>query len=299
MIRDPQVLEFIARTEAAYPADANQASAADNRRHYDAMCARFRAPRPDGLAVMDRCVAGVPCRFYGAPSEVFVLYLHGGGFMVGGLDSHDDICAEIADATGLQVIAVDYRLAPEHRWPAPLADVQAVWRAISRPGIVAGDSAGGLLAAALCLSERGGHPPLAQVLIYPGLGGMGDAPSYAENAEAPLLRTSDLAAYRRALHGDEPPTDPMAAPLLVSDLRGCTPAFIISADIDPLRDDARLYAARLREAGVPVRYRNEPELPHGYLRARRESDRARRSFQAILAAIGLSAGHVGPGWPAA
>lgn len=294
MIRDPQVLDFIARTEAAYPAEANEATAAQNRQYYDAMCARFRAPRPEGLAVEDRTIAGVPSRIYGVPSEVFVLYLHGGGFVVGGLGSHDDICAEIADATGLQVVSVDYRLAPEHRWPAPLVDAQAVWRAISRPGIVVGDSAGGLLAAALCLSERGGHAPLGQVLIYPGLGGTGDAPSYTENAEAPLLRTSDLAAYRRALHGDAPPTDPLAAPLQVSDLRGAAPAFIVSGDVDPLRDDARIYADRLRAAGVPAHHRNEAELPHGYLRARRESDRARRSFQAVIAAIGLFARHDGP-----
>lgn len=289
MIRDPQVLDFIARTEAAYPAEANHAGPAENRRHYDAMCAAFRAPRPSGLAVEDRAIAGIPCRIYGARTPVFVLYLHGGGFMVGGLDSHDDICAEIADATGLQVIAADYRLAPEHRWPAPLQDALAVWRAIDRPGVVAGDSAGGLLAAALCLSQRGARAPLGQVLIYPGLGGRGDAPSYNQNAEAPLLRSSDIAAYHHALHGEGAPADPLAAPLLVPDLRGAAPAFIASADVDPLRDDARLYAERLREAGVPVRYRNEPELPHGYLRARRGSDRARRSFQAMLAAIGIFA----------
>lgn len=76
--------------------------------------------------------------------------------MVGGLDSHDDVCAEIADATGLQVVAVDYRLAPEHRWSAHIEDVVAVWNAIDRPGVVAGDSAGAALAAGLCLDRHGG-----------------------------------------------------------------------------------------------------------------------------------------------
>ncbi|WJS86800.1 alpha/beta hydrolase fold domain-containing protein [Paracoccus sp. TOH] len=288
MIRDPQVLDFIARTEAAYPPEANSASAADNRRFYDAMCAVFRASRPPGLPVRDRRIGGVPCRVYGAETPVAVVYVHGGGFVVGGLDSHDDVCAEIADATDLQVVAVDYRLAPEHRWPAQIADVQAVWDALARPAVIAGDSAGGRLAAALCLSRRGARQPLGQVLVYPGLGGDGSAPSYRENAEAPLLRTEDLAGYHAALHGEgvgEGPADPLARPLLAASLAGLAPAFVVTADVDPLRDDGRDYARRLRAEGVAAHWRNEPELPHGYLRARRHSDRARRSFQAILVAI--------------
>lgn len=285
MIDDPQVLDFIARTDAAYPAEANGASAAENRRHYDAMCAQFQAPRPPGLTVTERAIGGVPCRVYGDDSAVSVLYFHGGGFVVGGLDSHDDICAEIADATGLQVIAADYRLAPEYRWPAQLQDALAVWRALARPAVVAGDSAGGMLAAALCLALRGGDQPCGQVLIYPGLGGDGTAPSYRENAEAPLLRSDDLAGYRQALHGPGPVSDPLARPLLAPDLSGLAPAFICTADIDPLRDDGAEYAARLQGAGIAARLRNEAQLPHGYLRARGESERARRSFQAIIAAI--------------
>lgn len=292
MIADPQVLEFIRSTEAAYPAEANGASAADNRRYYDAMCARFRAPRPPGLPVRDQELGGVSCRVYGARTPVAVLYLHGGGFVVGGLDSHDDVCAEIADATGLMLVAVDYRLAPEHRWPAPLRDVEAVWQALDRPAVVVGDSAGGLLAAALCLSCRGQRQPLGQVLIYPSLGGDRSASSYTVNAEAPMLRTVDLDGYQRALHGEGPVADPLAQPLRAPRLGGLAPAFVVSADVDPLRDDGRDYVARLRLAGVAAEWRNEPELPHGYLRARRESDRARRSFQAILAAIVRLAGCV-------
>lgn len=285
MITDPQILDFIARTEAAYPAEANGASPADNRRFYDAMCAVFRAPRPPGLPVEDRPIGGVPCRVYGEETPVAVLYIHGGGFVVGGLDSHDDVCAEIADATGLQVIAADYRLAPEHRWPAQIRDVEAVWLALDRPAVVVGDSAGAMLTAALCLSQRGQRQPLGQVLVYPGLGGDRSAPSYTVNAEAPMLRTVDLDSYRLALHGEDPIRDPLAAPLRAPSLAGLAPAFVVSADVDPLRDDGRDYAARLRRECVAAEWRNEPELPHGYLRARRESDRARRSFQAILAAI--------------
>lgn len=285
MISDPQVLDFIRKTEDSYPADSNLATAEDNRRNYDIMCAAFRAARPEDLPVADRRIADVPCRIYGERTPVFVLYVHGGGFVVGGLDSHDDVCAEIADATGLQVIAVDYRLAPEHRWPAQIDDVAAVWRAVDRPGVVVGDSAGAALVAGLCLRERGGHEPLGQVLIYPGLGGDRSWLSYSEMAEAPLLRTIDLDAYQTALHGEGPVTDPVARPLLASDLSGLPPAFIVTANVDPLRDDGPAYARRLNDAGVVAEWRNEPELPHGYLRARRSSDRARRSFQAIVAAI--------------
>lgn len=290
-ITDPEILDFITRTDDAYPPEANGASAAENRRYYDAMCALFRAPRPEGLAVEDRSIGGVPCRVYGADQGVFVLYLHGGGFVVGGLDSHDDVCAEIADATGLCVVSADYPLAPEHRYPAQITDVQAVWRALGadgRRGVVAGDSAGGNLAAALCLAMRdaAGPMPLGQVLIYPGLGGDETAPSYTENAMAPMLRTQDLASYRAMLHGpDNGARDPLAAPLCATDLSGLPPAFLVSADVDPLRDDARDYALRLNAAGVPAQWRNEPQLVHGYLRARRTSDRARRSFAAIIAAI--------------
>lgn len=285
MIADPQVLDFIARTEAAYPAEANDAGAADNRRLYDAMCAAFRAARPDGLPVEDRNLGGVPCRIYGRESPVAVLYLHGGGFVVGGLDSHDDICAEIADQTGLLVISVDYRLAPEHRWPAQIEDVIAVWQNVARPAVVVGDSAGAMLAASLCLAQRGGPQPLGQVLIYPTLGGDRSAASYTEHAEAPLLRTADLDSYHVALHGDGPVTDPLARPLMVEDLMGVAPAFIVTADVDPLRDDGAAYASRLRAAGVAAEWRNEPQLPHGYLRARHHSARAAASFASIIAAI--------------
>ncbi len=284
-ITDPEVLAFIAKTEAAYPDDCNGADPADNRRAYDAMCRAFCRGRPGGLAVEDRVIAEVPCRIYGPETSVFVLYAHGGGYVVGGLDSHDDICAEIADATGLQVISIDYRLAPEHHFPAQIDDICAVWQAIDRPGVVVGDSAGGALVAGLCLAmQQSGQMPLGQVLIYPGLGGDGNAPSYHENADAPLLRRRDLAGYRDALMGGQP-DDPLAAPLQAPDLTGLAPAFIVTADVDPLRDDGRDYAQRLTTAGVPAIWRNEAQLPHGYLRARASSDRARCSFQAIIAAI--------------
>jgi acetyl esterase len=169
------------------------------------MCSVFRQPRPASIQVEDATIGSVPVRRYVPadfdPARPAILYAHGGGFVVGGLDSHDDVCAEMAEATGMAVTAVDYRLAPEHAAPAQLDDVEAVWRAMASDNprlIAAGDSAGGNLAAGLSLRMRrlGGPMPLAQVLIYPGLGGDLTWLSYVENAEAPLLRTSDLAGYR-------------------------------------------------------------------------------------------------------
>lgn len=286
-ITDPEVLAFIARTEAAYPAEANEADAEGNRRYYDAMCAVFRAPRPAGVAVEDVALGGVPCRRYRPEgAEGLVMYAHGGGMVVGGLDSHDDVCAELAAATGAEVVAVDYRLAPEHPAPAQIDDVAAVWTALDRDGVVAGDSAGGTLVAGLChrMKRTGGLMPRGQVLVYPGLGGDGSALSYRENAEAPLLRASDVLVYRALM----PPAlarDPEHLPLLAVDFTGLPAAAILAADVDPLRDDATAYAAALRAAGVPALLRNDAQLVHGWLRARHSSRRAARAFAAFCAAV--------------
>jgi len=291
-VTDPEVLRFIADTEAAYPAEANGATAQDNRRMYDAMCAVFRAPRPAGLPVCDESVAGVPVRRYtpdGAHARPFLLYSHGGGFVVGGLDSHDDVCAELAVATGCEVISVDYRLAPEYLFPAQIDDVAAVWcveAADGRQGIAVGDSAGGNLSAGLCFRMRrtGGPMPLAQVLIYPGLGGDMDAPSYIDNAEAPMLRTQDLKAYAGMLTGGDMElsrSNPEISPLVAQSFAGLPPAFIVTADVDPLRDDGPAYLKALQAEGIAAQWRNEPQLIHGYLRARHSSARAGESFRAI------------------
>jgi acetyl esterase len=291
-ITDPEVLRFIADTQAVYPDEANHASTAENRRMYDAMCAVFRQPRPEGLPVADAVVAGVPVRRYtptGSEARPFLLYSHGGGFVVGGLDSHDDVCAELAVATGCEVVSVDYRLMPEHPFPAQIDDVSAVWEAETaqgRAGIAIGDSAGGNLSAALCFRMRrtGGAMPLAQVLIYPGLGGPTDAPSYTENAEAPMLRAKDVLAYRKTMSPEALEirrTDPEAAPLVARSFDGLPPAFIVTADVDPLRDDGPAYQAALQAAGIRADWRNEPQLVHGYLRARHCARRAGASFRAI------------------
>ncbi len=298
---DAEVAAFIARTESFYPASTNAAGPAENRAVYNRMCDAFRAPRPAGCTVMDLMLEAeapareLPVRHYimdGVTSEVTLLYLHGGGYVVGGLESHDDVCAELARDAGIEVVSLDYRLSPEHAYPAALDDVEAAYRhlvGMGRRVIVGGDSAGGNLAAALCLRLKrlGAAQPVGQVLIYPGLGG--DPFRNGErNLDAPLLPVRHSGGYRTLYAGGEdriPKDDAEFAPLSAWDATGLAPAAIIAAGIDPLRQDAEDYAALLAAAGVSVLFRSEPGLVHGYLRARHASRAVARSFAAIGEAL--------------
>jgi len=298
---DPEVKAFIARTETFYPAAANSAGAAENRAAYDRMCEAFRAPRPEGVSVIDTVLPAarperqLELRRYGVASArpgVVLLYLHGGGFVLGGLDSHDDICAELCLGAAIDVVSLDYRLAPEHPYPAALDDTEAAYRSFVASGhqvIVGGDSAGGNLAAALCLRLKrlGDAPALGQLLIYPGLGG-NPFRCGSRNLDAPLLSMRNSGGYRDAYAGGRAAllqTDPEFAPLSAEDLHGLPGAAIIAAGIDPLRQDAEDYAALLAAAGVPTMFRNDPGLVHGHLRARHTSRAAGRSFRAITQAV--------------
>jgi carnitine 3-dehydrogenase len=297
---DSEVAAFIVRTESFYPSSTNRATPADNRAHYNRMCDDFRQPYPAEVSVSDgvlrarhpdrqiRTRTFVPPR----PSDVTLLYLHGGGYVLGGLDSHDDVCAELCQQAGIEVLLLDYRLAPEHVYPAALDDTEAAFRHLRAQGkrvIVGGDSAGGNLAAALCLRMKRLRQamPLGQVLIYPGLGG--DLFRNGErNLDAPLLPVRDSGGYRGIYAGGEhriPKDDPEFAPLCAPDLRGLPHAAIFAAGIDPLRQDAEDFSALLAAAGVPVMFRSEVGLVHGYLRARHMSRAAARSFAAVAAAV--------------
>ncbi len=293
-ITDAEVLEFIARTDSFTPPNTVEFTISEQRRVYDGMCAAFRQPRPAGVAVTDQTIDGpggpIPQRRYVPENAgpVTVVYYHGGGFVVGGLESHDDVCAEIAVATGCPVVSVDYRLCPEHIHPAAYDDSLAAARAALAEGpvILAGDSAGGNLAAAVAQTLRG-TAIKGQVLIYPGLGGEGlDLPSYTECAEAPLLTARDIRFYRGVrAGGDVPEDDPTFFPLAAGDFSGLARCFISAAGVDPLRDDSVEYVRRLIGAGVTAYCVVEPQLPHGHLRARTTSHRAREAFGRILDAI--------------
>lgn len=286
---DAPTWAFIRRTESFYPPETATFPIARQREIYDAMCREFFQGYPPGITARDETIAGVPCRVYPGEGAVRVLYLHGGGFVVGGLDSHDDVCAEIRERTGLTVVAADYRLSPEHLHPAAYDDALAVARAMGREGpiVLAGDSAGGNLAAAVAAALRGSGIDLrGQVLIYPGLGGDPDAGSYLTHALAPMLTREDVLFYKQIRHGGPPPEDdPTVWPLRAPDLSGLPPTLAISAECDPIADDARLYAQALRRAGGRAQWSLAPGLPHGYLRARATVPRAAASFTQIVAAI--------------
>jgi len=275
---DDETWAFIRATDAAYPADAVGLDIAGQRRVYDAMCAVFHRAYPQGP--IDHQIAGVPVRDFGGATPA-VVYLHGGGFVVGGVNSHDDICAEINAATGLRVVLVDYRLSPENHHPAALQDCLAVVRALGEVVLV-GDSAGGNLCAAVAaqVTVKG------QVLIYPGLGGDHDKGSYLAHAKAPMLTRDDVLFYAGIRHGGVVPApDPSVSPLLAADFSGLPPTVAFGAECDPLCDDAEAYAAAIRAAGGRAVSFTETGLVHGYLRARHSATRARDSFARIVASV--------------
>jgi acetyl esterase len=286
------ILAFHKRCEDFYPADAVDADIAQQRAWYDALCAAFDAPPPAGMVKEDGLVAErIPVRRY-RPATVTtatrLFYIHGGGFVVGSLDSHDAICGEIAEAAGAELVSVDYRLSPEHVWPAAFDDCWAVLIELlleDRRVVVIGDSAGGNLAAGIVLKARdeGLKGVAGQALIYPGLGGDLVSGSYQDMAEAPGLSTADVVYYREIYQAPEDAAH--AFPLRSENLAGLPPAFITGAYFDPLRDDARTYAARLILAGVPVEYREEKQMIHAWLRARFVSEGAKAGFAALCDAV--------------
>ncbi len=304
----PGIERFIAEAASAYAGATGAASFSEQRAAYVSFSHRFRQPRPESVAVEDAVLAaglaGVPVRIYRPASleagqlAPCILYMHGGGWVLGSVDTHDCITAEIAESTGAIVVSVDYRLAPEHPFPAGFDQCCAALHMLGRDGAafgidtrriaVAGDSAGANLAAALALAARneGGPALAAQALIYPVLGTATDLPSYRQNATAPMLRTEEMRHYWSLYLGGEPVTDnPYAAPLLASDLSGLPPSLIWTAGHDPVRDDGVLYARRLAEAGVTAIYRCAPDLAHGYLRARALSASAAAEFEALCQAL--------------
>jgi len=296
LVEDPGIRAFLIAGERFYPPDAVNFTMAEQRAFYDRYCAHFRKYRPAGVIAEDVSLGGVPCRHYrrqGTADAPVMLYLHGGGFVLGGLESHDDVCAEICDGAGVDVIAVAYRLAPEHPFPSAFDDCWTVLQQVAARHsriIVGGDSAGGNLAAALALKARdaGGPRLQGQVLIYPGLGGDMTRGSYVSQANAPGLSTADVIFYRDTYKGGG---HKYAEPLRETDYSGLPPAFLVAAALDPLHDDCDAYAARLRAAGIPAHVREEPLLVHAFIRARNMSAPARQSFDAITAACASLAHH--------
>jgi len=294
---DAETWAFIERTNSFYPVDAVDHSIAEQRRTYDRMAAAFHAGHPANVTAETTALAAgghaIPLRRYRRSDPdraALVLYFHGGGFVVGGLESHDDVCAEICAHTGFDVVSVDYRLLPEHAHPAAFEDCLAAFRHVAAEGVpvvLCGDSAGGNLAAAVAGATRDDpRPPVAQVLIYPGLGGDIDAGSYLTHAEAPLLRREELVYYEKLRSGGRAPgRDATAKPLHDTDFSRLPPTAVFSAECDPLCDDGRDYRDRILAAGGAAIWEMDAGLVHGWLRARHSAARARAGFARILAAI--------------
>lgn len=293
---DAETWAFIRETEGFYPPDSADHSVARQRALYDRMARHFHRPHPPGIRSRDERLGQVACRIYeaAAGAAVTILYFHGGGFILGGLDSHDDVCAELCAATGYRVLSADYRLAPEHPHPAPFLDAQAVLSSLVRrwpgPVVLAGDSAGGTLAATLAHAARkmAGRPEIrGLVLIYPTLSPRMSGGSRDLHAHAPMLTTGDLAYYRtvRFAGGVTPQADPTAYPLADPDFAGLPPTLIHAAECDPLADDGADYAARIQDAGGTAHAVTDAGLVHGWLRARHRSSRAAAAFAAITASV--------------
>ena len=257
-------------------------------------------------AVEDRTIPGptgaIPVRIYtpvgggSAPLAGFIFF-HGGGFVIGDLETHDDLCRGLANGSMCRVLSVDYRLAPECPFPAAVEDCWAATQwicahaaefGIAGPIAIGGDSAGGNLAAVVTQLAKAGGPKLAfQLLIYPvtQLGGP-DTPSMRENAKGYFLERESMQWFTRLYCPDAAHrSDPRLSPLLAADLSGLPPAYVVTAGFDPLRDEGKAYADKLDAAGVPVTYVDYPGMIHGFFSMRGVIPKAREAVAASAAAV--------------
>jgi acetyl esterase len=246
----------------------------------------------------------VPLRLYrpagsdaGATLPVLV-YFHGGGWTIGDLDTHDVLCRQLANGAGVAVVAVDYRLGPEHRFPAALEDCLAAVRWVRREGAglrldvarlaLGGDSAGGNLAAAAALALRDAGEPAArlQLLIYPATDMRAGAPSHTANGQGYLLTADSVAYYRGHYIPDAAQwSDWRASPLLAADHSRLPPALVLTAGFDPLRDEGRQYADALSGAGTPTQYVCFERQIHGFITMGRVLDEANTAVELCAAAL--------------
>jgi len=234
---------------------------------------------------------GVPVRVYRpADGELpAIVWLHGGGWVLGSLDSHDRLCRTLAARSGCAVIAADYRLAPEDPYPAAVEDAWAatLWASRRFPGLaVGGDSAGGHLSAVTALRARDRSLPLAlQVLVYPVTDAGCDTPSYEEHAEVPNLTVEAMGWFWQQFCPDGRRAEPEASVLRARSLRRVAPAVILTAEYDVLRDEGEAYARRLVDAGVPVTLTRYDGQIHGFLRMPAAIERANEAIDQVAESV--------------
>ncbi len=253
----------------------------------------------DEVPCEDRKIAGsIPVRVYrpgDAPAPVFV-YFHGGGWVLGSLNTHHGVCATLARLSGCVVCSVDYRMAPEHRFPAAVDDAWAsvTWVAENAeeiggvPGALAvgGDSAGGNLAAVCALRARDAGLSLAlQLLVYPVTDADLDTSTYREFAEGYFLTRYSMEWFWDHYLPEGDRFHPDASPLRADDVSGTAPALLITAGFDPLRDEGEAYARRLEEAGVPVTLSRYDGMIHGFFRMPGAMDKASEALSEAAGAL--------------
>jgi acetyl esterase len=270
MTVDPQIATLLERVNAAPPLSAGTPEEGREAfRTLNALAAQF-APEIEVGSVEDVSTGPVPMRIYRPPGDALatLLFLHGGGFVIGDLDSYDAQCRVLCSRAGVTVVSADYRLAPEHPFPAGAEDALAAleWVAANEPGpfAIGGDSAGGNLSAVTAQAWDG---DLAlQLLIYPVTDMLTERASLEENGEGLFLTRDDMEWFNgHYLGGDENlRSDPRVSPALAEDLSGLPPALIYTAQYDPLRDDGDAYAEALSAAGVRVVHRRFDGLIHGF-----------------------------------
>ena len=300
----PDVAAFLAYLNAVPGPRMHQLDAPAARAMMVAMKDVADLPVGELATIRDLSIPGpegaIPARLFDAagpdagPRPAMVFY-HGGGFVIGDLDTHASFCAEAARVLALPVISVDYRLAPEHPWPAAPDDAEAAarWVADSPAAlgldvsglVLCGDSAGGNLAIVTALALRDAPaavPVLVQAPIYPATDMTGSYPSFDQFAEGYLLTRDGMVWFNDAYRADmaHQRSSPLGA-----DLAGLPPAVVVTAGLDPIRDQGRAYAAKLVEAGVPVTFREARGTIHGFITLRRAIPSAADDVTGYLTAL--------------
>jgi acetyl esterase len=307
MALDKQAKEVIDIIAAAGRPGYQTMTAPEARLAYKETRGPLQAPAPEIAASVDRSIAGpggtLALRLYrpigSRPGEALpaLVYFHGGGWTIGDLDTHDVICRRLANRASCAVISVDYRLAPEAKFPAAVEDCWAATRWVREQGAsigvdvrriaVGGDSAGGNLAAVVALLARDAGLRLAfQLLIYPATDFANDKPSHDLFAEGYMLTRTSIAWFTgNYLAGPADIADWRASPLRAASLARVAPAFVVTAGFDPLRDEGKAYAERLTEAGVATRHASYDGMIHGFFGMTGKIDTARLAIDEAGAAL--------------
>ncbi|WP_019424459.1 alpha/beta hydrolase [Paenibacillus sp. OSY-SE] len=302
----PQIHDFLERYYAVADTMSLEQISLEQLRHYFNLTWLTEHVEPV-KQVQNRMIPGqehdVPIRVYtpeGDGPHPALVYYHGGGFILGGLDSHDSICRVFANAASCVVVSVDYRLAPEHKFPAAVEDAFASLNWVAdhadelnvNPSQIAvgGDSAGGNLSAVMAIkAKEQGSPPLTyQLLIYPAVSTdiRFDFPSMTENANGYLLTVESIRLfYSQYLRNEEDAMNPYSSPLLYKNVTSLPPAMVITAEFDPLRDEGKAYAERLQQAGVPVHYTCYKGMIHQFFNIGHEVDAAKAAIMEAALAL--------------